>query len=128
MSVLAICENVFEVGAAHPDRELFDCLMPTPHGTTYNSYLVVGTEKTALIDAVDPQKINVLLQNLKDAGVQKIDYLISLHTEQDHTGGNEAILRRFPMAKIIVNAKVRELSLTHLHQADEAMTVVNEGD
>jgi flavorubredoxin len=128
MSVLAICENVFEVGAAHPDRELFDCLMPTPHGTTYNSYLIVGSEKIALIDAVDPEKISVLLQNLEDAGVQKIDYLVSLHTEQDHAGGNEAILRRFPMARIIVNAKVRELSLTHLHQADEVMTVVNEGD
>ena len=39
MSVLAICDNVFEVGASHPERELFDCLMPTPYGTTYNSYL-----------------------------------------------------------------------------------------
>jgi len=128
MSVLAICENVFEVGAAHPDRELFDCLMPTPHGTTYNSYLVVGQDKTALIDAVDPEKTGVLLQNLEDAGVKRIDYLISLHTEQDHAGGNEAILRRYPMAQIIVNAKVREMSLTHLHQKDEKMTVIGEGD
>lgn len=128
MSVLAICDNVFEVGAAHPDRELFDCLMPTPHGTSYNSYLVVGKEKTALIDAVDPEKTGVLLQNLEDAGVTRIDYLVSLHTEQDHAGGNETILRRYPMAQVIVNAKVRELSLTHIHQPDDKMTVISEGD
>ena len=128
MSVLAICDNVFEVGAAHPDRELFDCLMPTPHGTTYNSYLIIGRDKTALIDAVDPEKVGILLRNLEDAGVDRIDYLISLHTEQDHAGGNEAVLRRYPMAQIIVNAKVRELSLTHLHQPDEKMTVVSETD
>jgi flavorubredoxin len=128
MSVLPICDNVFEVGAAHPDRELFDCLMPTPHGTTYNSYLIVGQDKTALIDAVDPEKIGVLLQNLSDAGVTRIDYLISLHTEQDHAGGNAAVLRRYPMAQIIVNAKVREMSLTHLHQPDDKMTVISEED
>ena len=128
MSVLAICDNVFEVGAAHPDRELFDCLMPTPHGTTYNSYLIIGRDKTALIDAVDPEKIGILLRNLEDAGIERIDYLISLHTEQDHAGGNEAVLRRYPMAQIIVNAKVRELSMTHLHQPDEKMTVVSEAD
>ncbi len=128
MSVLAICENVFEVGAAHPDRQLFDCLMPTPFGTTYNSYLVVGGSHTALIDAVDPEKIAVLLQNLEDAGIKRIDYLVSLHTEQDHAGGNEAILRRYPMATVVANAKVKELSLTHLHLPAEKIMVIGEGD
>ncbi|MGI6334263.1 MAG: hypothetical protein ACOX1A_06635 [Saccharofermentanales bacterium] len=39
MPVLTLSDNVYEVGTVHPDRQLFDCLMPTPFGTTYNSYL-----------------------------------------------------------------------------------------
>lgn len=128
MSVLAICDNVFEVGASHPERELFDCLMPTPHGTTYNSYLIVGQNKTALIDAVDPDKIGILLQNLTDAGITHIDYLVCLHTEQDHSGGSAAILKRYPMAQMIASAKVRELMLTHVHADDSKFTVIAEGE
>jgi flavorubredoxin len=128
MPVRMISKNIFEVGAAHPDRELFDCLMPTPNGTTYNSYLIVGDQKTALIDAVDPLKIDILLGNLEEAGIAGIDYLVSLHTEQDHAGGDEAVLRRFPMAKIVASAKVKELSMSHLHIPPEQFIVVGEGD
>ena len=128
MSVLAISDHVFEVGASHPDRELFDCLMPTPHGTTYNAYLVIGTEKTALIDAVDPEKTEILLKNLRDSGVDRIDYLINLHTEQDHSGSNAAVLRRFPMARLVANAKVREMMATHIHQNPDEVMLVGEGD
>ncbi len=128
MPVLSIADNIFEVGAAHPERRMFDCLMPTPFGTTYNSYLVVGREKTALIDAVDPEKINVLLKNLREAGVDKIDYLVCLHTEQDHSGGNAAVLRRFPMAQVVATAKVRDLMATHIHLAPERVKVLAEGE
>ena len=128
MSVLAISDHVFEVGASHPDRELFDCLMPTPHGTTYNAYLVIGNEKTALIDAVDPEKTEILLKNLRDSGVDRIDYLINLHTEQDHSGSNAAVLRRFPMARLVANAKVREMMATHIHQNPDEVMLVGEGD
>lgn len=128
MSALNIANNIFEVGAAHPEREMFDCLMPTPHGTTYNSYLIIGEKKTALIDAVDPEKTGVLLKNLEEIGVSRIDYLISLHTEQDHAGGDDVILRRFPMAQILATAKVKELTLIHLHIPEEKITVVSEGE
>lgn len=128
MSVLAISDHVFEVGASHPDRELFDCLMPTPHGTTYNAYLVIGSEKTALIDSVDPEKTEVLLKNLNDSGVDRIDYLINLHTEQDHSGSNAAVRRRYPMARVVANSKVRELMATHIHQDADEVMLVGEGD
>ncbi|MEA4888844.1 MAG: FprA family A-type flavoprotein [Clostridiaceae bacterium] len=128
MSVLAISDHVFEVGAAHPERELFDCLMPTPHGTTYNAYLICGEQKTALIDAVDPEKVEVLLKNLRESGVDHIDYLIHLHTEQDHSGSSETVMRRFPMARIVANAKVKEMLQSHLHLDPEQMITVGEGD
>ena len=115
MTALPIGDRIFEVGASHPDRQLFDCLMPTPHGTTYNAYLIEGSEKTALIDAVDPLKTDVLMNNLTEAGVEKIDYLITLHTEQDHSGSNAAVLNRYPMAQVVGSEKVREMLATHLN-------------
>ena len=70
MSKIAIKEDIFWVGAKDPDRAVFDGLLPLPQGTTYNSYLVVGSEKTALFDTVEPEFLDVLLANL--AGVEKI--------------------------------------------------------
>ena len=128
MPFLTIGENLFEVGAIHPDRVLFDCLMPTPHGTTYNAYLVVGQEKTALIDTVDPEKSSVLLSNLADTGIKRLDYIVSLHTEQDHSGSIDAVLRQFPEAVVVANAKVKEMALTHLHLPEEKIMLIAEGD
>jgi flavorubredoxin len=128
MSVLPISDQVYEVGAGHPERQLFDCLMPTPHGTTYNAYLVIGRDKTALIDAVDPAKTDVLLRNLKESGVEHIDYLIHLHTEQDHAGASAAVLRSYPMAQIVAGSKVSEMMGTHLHVDPNQIMVVADGD
>ena len=128
MPFLTIGENLFEVGAIHPDRILFDCLMPTPHGTTYNSYLVVGQDKTALIDTVDPEKSSVLMSNLADTGIKRLDYIVCLHTEQDHSGSIDAVLRQFPEAIVVANAKVKEMVMTHLHLPEEKIQLVAEGD
>ena len=52
---------------------MFDQLVPLPFGTTYNSYLVKGSEKTALIDTVYPEKAEELINKLKEAGINKIE-------------------------------------------------------
>ena len=69
--------DVFAVGAIDFDVRLFDRLIPLPDGTSYNAYLVKGSEKTALLDTVDPTMRDVLLKNLSESGVSKIDYVIS---------------------------------------------------
>ncbi|MHC5138327.1 MAG: FprA family A-type flavoprotein, partial [Planctomycetota bacterium] len=56
-----LSENVYAVGVQHWDRRLFDELVPLPHGTSYNAYLVKGSEKTALLDTVDPEKVDLLI-------------------------------------------------------------------
>ena len=48
--------NIYAVGAIDWDRRLFDELIPLPDGTSYNAYLIKGSEKTALLDTVDPTK------------------------------------------------------------------------
>lgn len=99
-SVRNIRPGVQWVGAIDWDRRLFDALIPLPKGTSYNSYLITGSEKTALIDAVDANMTGVLIGNLKGLGIKKIDYIISQHAEQDHSGTLKELVKLYPDAKI----------------------------
>jgi len=81
-----IVKGIFWVGATDFDRRLFDELIPLPEGTSYNSYLIRGSEKTALIDTVDPTKEFDLISNVVRLNVDRIDYVIVNHAEQDHSG------------------------------------------
>lgn len=128
MSVHKIKEDVFEVGAAHFDRRLFDELIPLPDGTTYNAYLVIGSEKTALIDTVDPEKKDVLFENLGALGIEKIDYVVSQHAEQDHSGAIPFVLEKFPMAKVVTNKKCKGFLKDLLHIDEEKFIEVEDGD
>ena len=87
-----LTNNVYAVGAIDFDARLFDRLIPLPDGTSYNSYLIKGSEKTALLDTVDPSKTAVLIDNLSKAGLSRIDYIIAHHAEQDHSGSLPAVL------------------------------------
>ncbi len=128
MSPRIIKEDIYWVGFVDWDRRLFDSLIPTPHGTTYNSYLIKGSEKTALIETVDFGKKNYLLNALEIAGVKKIDYIISNHAEQDHTGSLPKILEKYPEAKIVTNAKCKELIESFLLIPEEKFIVVKDNE
>lgn len=101
--------NIYSVGAIDWDRRLFDELIPLPEGTSYNAYLIKGSEKTALIDTVDPTKESVLIENLKTFGIKHIDYVISHHGEQDHSGAIPKVLEVYPEAKVVTNQKCKEM-------------------
>src|SRR4030042_1117214 len=101
--------NIYAVGAVDWDRRLFDELIPLPDGTSYNAYLIKGSEKTALLDTVDPTKTGVLINNLLDAKADKIDYIVAHHAEQDHSGSLPEILSMHPEAKVVTNPKCKEL-------------------
>jgi flavorubredoxin len=96
-----IQDGIFWVGAIDWDRRLFDELIPLPNGTSYNAYLILGSEKVALIDTVDPTKEYELISNLVRLGTEKIDYIIVNHAEQDHSGVIPRILARYPMAQVV---------------------------
>lgn len=101
--------DIYQVGARDWDRQLFDELIPLPDGTSYNAYLIKGTEKTVLIDTVDPTKEKVLLDNLKELKIDKIDYVVSNHAEQDHSGAIPKILELYPEAKVVTNQKCKNM-------------------
>lgn len=118
--------GVYSVGAVDWDRRVFDMLIPLPQGTSYNSYLVHGTERTVLIDTVDPSMTEVLSGHL--AGVEHLDYVVVQHVEQDHSGSLPAVLERFPEARVLCSARAVDLIATHLHVSGETVQVVDDGE
>ena len=119
--------GIYEVGAIDRDRRLFDELIPLPDGTSYNAYLIQGSERTALLDTVDPPKIDLLFEHLEQLGVTDIDYVISHHAEQDHSGGIPAMLERYPGAKVVTNAKCRDMLMDLLCLGEEEFLTVEDG-
>ncbi|MCK9308863.1 MAG: FprA family A-type flavoprotein [Candidatus Cloacimonetes bacterium] len=112
MKTRKIRDGIYSVGVQDWGRRLFDSLIPLPDGTSYNSYLIQGSEKTAIIDTVDPEFAETYLENLE--GLKKLDYIITLHSEQDHSGSIPMLLERFPNAAIICSPKAKDLLVEHL--------------
>lgn len=127
MAAIEIGRDIVWVGALDWDRRLFDELIPLPDGTTYNAYIVRGRDKTALIDAVDPSKSGELLANLQEAGVRRIDYLVSQHAEQDHSGAIGDILDLYPEATVVTNEKCKGMLIDLLQLPAERFQVVGDG-
>ncbi|HII77067.1 MAG TPA: FprA family A-type flavoprotein [Methanolinea sp.] len=128
MVVREIAPDIFSVGALDFDRRLFDSLIPLPQGTSYNSYLVKGTKKTALIDTVDPTREMDLVTNLVKARVDTIDYLVVNHAEQDHSGSLPMMAELFPKAKVVVNEKCLDMVTHLLDIGSERCMVINDRD
>lgn len=120
--------GVYWVGALDFDRRLFDELIPLPEGTSYNSYLIRGSEKTALIDTVDPKKEEELIVNLIRLGIEQIDYIVINHAEQDHAGSLPMVLEMYPRAKVVTNEKCRDLLVALLQIDPASVMVVKDGD
>ncbi|MCD6445939.1 FprA family A-type flavoprotein [Candidatus Bathyarchaeota archaeon] len=120
--------NVYWVGAVDWDRRLFDELIPLPDGTSYNAYLVKGSEKTALIDTVDPTMANVLITNLQLLNIEKIDYIIVNHAEQDHSGTLPQILKLYPNAKAVATPKCKNLLMELLLIPEDKIVTVKDGE
>ncbi len=126
MKPVEISRGVYWAGAPHWDRRLFDAIMPLPDGTSYNAYIVKGDEKTALLDTVDPSQAGPFLSCLE--GMGGIDYIISHHAEQDHSGLIPEVLERYPDAVVVATPKGRSLLLDHLPLKEEKIITVADGE
>ncbi len=120
--------GIYSVGAIDWDRRLFDELIPLPDGTSYNAYLIKGSEKTALLDTVDPAKDHELVSNLEKLGIKSIDFIIAHHAEQDHSGTIPLILKMYPNAKVVTNPKCKVMLMDLLQIPDEKFITVVDGE
>jgi flavorubredoxin len=121
-----IKDHIYWMGSVDWERRLFDSLIPLPDGTSYNAYLIEGSEKTALLDTVDPTIADELLAQLE--GVSKIDYLVSHHAEQDHSGTIPPVLEKFPDAKLVSTPQAKGMLIDLLRMSEESFLTVKDGE
>lgn len=121
-----IVPDIYEVGAIDWDRRLFDSLIPLPDGTSYNSYLIKGSDKTVLVDTVDPPMLDKLMHNLNQLEISSIDYVITHHAEQDHAGVIPKILESYPGAKVICSPKCKDMIIDLLGIEQERVITVDD--
>ena len=98
----SLSSNVNWVGVNDTETPLFEGLWLIPEGVSYNSYLIVGSEKIALIDSVHEKNAVEHFEKIsKLTDLSNIDYLIINHMEPDHTSAVPALLKKAPKAKVV---------------------------
>lgn len=126
MKIREIIPDIFYSGVNDRVTFKFEEQWPLPYGVSYNSYIVKGTEATALIDTVKIDNVNSFLQMI---GSEKIDYLIVNHMEPDHSGSIPEVVKMFPEIKIVCNAIAKGMIGGFCNITDEdRFLVVKDGD
>jgi flavorubredoxin len=128
MSITNFAPGVHYVGVNDRTTELFEELWMIPLGVTYNSYLIVGNEKTALIDTVAEGFYLELEANIKAVlGDRRLDYIVVNHMEQDHSGSIELLKKEYPEVTIVGNAKTADM-LNGFYGINQGVHIVKDGD
>jgi len=121
-------EGVFAVGSKDWKRRVFDAIAPTPLGTTYNSYIVKGRQKNALIDTIQPGFESELSGKIDQIlGSHDLHYIIMNHAEPDHAGSIPYFLAK-SNAQLVTSAKGAELAKIFYRVPEERIKTVKDGD
>lgn len=130
MNLREITSRIHYVGVNDRSTAKFEGLWPIPRGVSYNSYIVKGSEKVALIDTVEIGHSREFMEALKSrAGIEKIDYLVINHMEPDHSGSIPQLLTLFPDIKIVGNSKTIQMVQGFYHlNGPELFIEVKEND
>ncbi len=109
--MLEIKERIYSVGVQNADLQVFDIIMRTPKGTSYNAYLVKGEEKSALIETVKDGFCESYFRSIEEImPIGDIDYLIVNHTEPDHAGTIAFLLEKNPDIKVLGSTAAIQLT------------------
>jgi NADH oxidase (H2O-forming) len=128
MPTVTLAPNVHWVGAKDPDLAIFDIVIPTEYGTTYNAYLVRGSEKTALIDCVKRPFGEELFRNISEfLPVEKLDYVVINHSEPDHAGALVDLLERHPKVMVLLSRSAKTF-VDNLVNAGFPYRIVNDDE
>ncbi|MCL4428046.1 MAG: FprA family A-type flavoprotein [Deltaproteobacteria bacterium] len=125
---LEIKDGVYYTGAFDPDLRVFDIVIPTVHGTTYNSYFIQGSQKSALIDTVKLNTKDQLINKLSGlTDISKIDYIVINHTEPDHSGALH-LIKDIAKDATLVYSKNAHHFVKHIIKKDYNNITVGDGD
>jgi flavorubredoxin len=126
--IIEIKPGVSWIGARDPELRVFDDLFPTANGTTYNSYLIKGNEKIAIIDTVKGKKKEEFISKLrKIVDPADVDYIIVNHSEPDHSGALSYVLEHCPKA-VVVSTQAAATFLKNQIHTEFASHVVKDGE
>lgn len=102
---ISLTPSLYYVGVNDRTKHLFENMWPLPLGVSYNSYLLLD-DKTALIDTVDVSYSEEFIKKIATTlEGRSLDYIIINHMEPDHSGSLVALLRIYPQATLVGNAK-----------------------
>ncbi len=125
---IEINPGVHWLGAKHPEMRVFDDLFPTEHGTTYNSYLILGKEKNVLIDTVKVKFVDQFLDKVKSLiPLEKLDYIVVNHAEPDHSGSLSYLLEHCPNVTVLSTQAAKNFVGNMIHKPFKSQ-VVKDGD
>lgn len=97
--------TILYLGVDDNNIQMFENQYPVPRGISYNSYLVRGSEASALFDSVDSRRLDEWKELVEGAAesYSAPDFMVVLHVEPDHTGGIVWALSRFPEMKLLTS-------------------------
>ena len=122
-----VTSDLYWVGGNDRRLALFEGIYQVPQGVSYNSYLLMD-EKTVLMDTVDKAVAGVFLENVAHVlGGRKLDYVVVQHMEPDHSATLAEILRLYPEATVVCNAKT-EAMMKRFFDVTFTAQLVKEGD
>lgn len=106
MRAVKISDKIHYIGVNDRITHKFEGMWPLPYGVSYNSYIVTGEEKTAIIDGVEAGHALRQIELIKNIlGDKQPDYLVINHMEPDHSGAIRMLRQAFPDIKITGNAQ-----------------------
>lgn len=114
MNPSPIPRGITYMGVNHPERRLFDSLIPIPEGTSYNSWIVEGSQASVLLDTVEPEFADSFLARLDQVAPANLRYVLSHHAEQDHAGTLEPLLRARPHLEVLGTSRCIKSLADHL--------------
>jgi flavorubredoxin len=124
-----ISKEVYWVGIRDYNRRLFDALIPLPRGTTYNSYLVIGSAKKAVIDTVNPGFEKEWQEKIsKVVNPADIDYLIMNHAEPDHSGSIPHMMSINSKAILVATSQGAKMARVFYKVPENRIKTVVNGD
>lgn len=128
LGTVEIRSDLHWIGALHPELRIFDDLFPTEHGTTYNSYLIKGSSKTAIIDTVKGKFTDLFMDKIRSLiDPATIDYIIVNHAEPDHSGSLAYLLEHCPNATVVSTQAGKNFVTNMIHKPFQSQ-VVKDGD
>ena len=128
MPVIQLTPSVYSVGVLNPNMRVFDIVMHTEYGTTYNAYLIRG-EKNVLVETCHASFFDEYVENIESIlPLSQIDYIILNHTEPDHSGSLRMLLERCPQAKLFASQAASIYLKNITNRTDLPITVVKDRD